>query len=78
MGRTNFCPIFFTFFGCGSNYRMSPNPASSTITLTVDEEKLSKEKTEKSIDQDSREIIISDKTGIIKQRNIYGQNTRQK
>lgn len=67
----------FLFIAGGSYYRMSPNPASSTITLSVDEEKLSKQKIEKSTDQDIREVIISDKTGIVKQRNVYGKNTRQ-
>jgi hypothetical protein len=66
----------FLFIAGGSYFRMSPNPASSTITLAVDEEKLSKQKIEKSTDQDIREVIISDKTGIIKQRNVYGKNTR--
>lgn len=67
----------FLFIAGGSYYMMSPNPASSNITISVDEDKLSKQKIAKSTDQDIRELIISDKTGTTKQRNVYGQNTSQ-
>lgn len=67
----------FLFIAGGSYYMMSPNPASSNITISVDDDKLSKQKIAKSTDQDIREVIISDKTGTIKQKNVYGQNTRQ-
>ncbi len=67
----------FLFIAGGSYYMMSPNPASSNITISVDEDKLSKQKIAKSTDQDIREVTISDITGTIKQRNVYGQNTRQ-
>lgn len=67
----------FLFIAGGSYYMMSPNPGSSNITISVDEGKLSKQKIAKSNDQDIREVTISDITGTIKQRNVYGQNTRQ-
>lgn len=67
----------FLFIAGGSFYRMSPNPATNNITISVDEEKLSKQKIQKSNDQDIREVLIADKMGIIKQRFVYGQNTRQ-
>jgi hypothetical protein len=67
----------FLFIAGGSYYMMSPNPASNNITISVDEDKLLKQKIAKSTDQDIKEVIISDKTGTIKQRNVYGQNTRQ-
>lgn len=67
----------FLFSAGGSYYKISPNPASDNITLAVDEEKLAFQKIEKSTDQNIREVIITDKTGSIKQRNTYANSTRQ-
>lgn len=68
----------FLFYATdGSFYRMSPNSASSNISIAVDEEKLAKQNIGKSNEQDIREVIISDKTGVTKQRSIYGKSTRQ-
>lgn len=68
----------FLFYATdGSFYRMSPNPASSNVSIAVDEEKIAKQNIAKSNDQDIREVIITDKTGIVKQRNVYGKSTRQ-
>lgn len=56
---------------------MSPNPASSTVTVSVNEEQLAKQKIAKSNDQDIREISIVDKMGNVLQHKTYSMDTRQ-
>jgi hypothetical protein len=67
----------FSFSASGSYYIMSPNPANSTLTVAVDEQKLSKQKIVKSSDQDIREVMIVDKIGNVLQRGTYAKDTRQ-
>jgi lysyl endopeptidase len=56
-------------------YRIAPNPASSDITVYVDEEKLKKQKIGKSSDQNIQKIMIMDKLGNVLMQQSYPSNT---
>ena len=58
-------------------YKLSPNPTKDNLTISVDEAKLSTQKIAKSSDQDIREIVILDKTGLIQAKQSYGKGIRQ-
>lgn len=57
-------------------YKVTPNPASSNLIVSVDEEKLSQKRIAKSSEQDIRELIITNKLGVVKMRNTYSKDTR--
>jgi hypothetical protein len=60
-----------------SGYLISPNPTSNDLTVAVDEEKLSTQNGINLEEQDIRDIIILDKTGIIQSKQTFGLGTKQ-
>lgn len=68
---------FYFVVGSSSFYSISPNPTSSTLRLSIDEDKLSKRFITKSNDQDIREVLILDKIGNPIIRRVFGKDTRQ-
>jgi hypothetical protein len=70
----------FTFMDGGwsafDSYSLTPNPASSQLTLTVDEGKLDKMKITRSAEQDIQQIILVDKMGTPVMQQKYGPGTR--
>lgn len=58
-------------------YRIAPNPTKDNLTISVDEVKLATQKIVKSSDQEIREIVILDKTGIVQAKQTYSKGTRQ-
>ncbi len=59
-----------------SIYTISPNPASSMVSVMVDEAKLIQEKITKSNSQDIKEISILDKMGGVISKQAFGKNIR--
>lgn len=76
-GTYDFDVSFAGTFAYNGYYRISPNPTKSTLTVSVDEAKLATQKIAKSSDQDIREIVILDKTGMVQAKQTYGKGTRQ-
>ncbi len=60
-----------------SYYSLAPNPVSSDLTIYVDEEKLKKQKIEKSPDQVIQQVIILDKLGNTLLQQKYPADTRK-
>ena len=60
-----------------SYYSLAPNPASSDLTIYVDDEKLKNQKIPKSPDQVIQQVIIMDKFGNMMIQQKYPQNTRK-
>ena len=64
-------------YNCGgSYYKASPNPATSDLTISGDEEELKRQNIEKSSDQSIKKIIIMDKLGnaLIQQSHPYKES----
>ena len=68
---------YYQAVDCYNYYRLSPNPATSDITVYVDEEGLKKQKIEKSSDQSIQKIIIVDKMGNALVQQSYPTDTRK-
>ena len=60
-----------------SVYTLSPNPATSTLTISIDEAKLAKENVVASNKQDIKEIVITDKMGTPLRKQMFGMHTRR-
>lgn len=58
-------------------YSLAPNPASSELTVYVDDEKLKKQKITKSSDQVIQQVIIMDKFGNMVLRRTYASDTKK-
>jgi hypothetical protein len=56
-------------------YTLSPNPASSTLRLYVDDQKLNKMKLQRSFNQNIQRVIIADKSGNTVYQQKYPANT---
>ena len=70
-----FTPTLYNYSSY-SIYTISPNPASSIVSVRVDEAKLSQEKITKSNSQDIKEISIVDKMGAVISKQAFGKNIR--
>lgn len=68
---------YYEVSNCYNYYRVSPNPATSDITVYVDEEGLKKQKIEKSSEQSIQKIIIMDKQGNALVQQSYPTDTRK-
>jgi N-acetylneuraminic acid mutarotase len=78
----NGCPktLHYTFFPTNCDYAMyslAPNPATSDLVIYVDDEKLKKQKIEKSPDQVIQQVIITDKLGNVLRQQKYPTNTKK-
>jgi len=71
-----FSPTYYSYSQY-SLYTISPNPATSTLSVAVDEEKLSQDKIIKSNSQDIKEISILDKMGTLIRKQGFGNNIRK-
>jgi hypothetical protein len=71
-----FSPTYYSYSQY-SLYTISPNPATSTLSVAVDEEKLSQDKIIKSNSQDIKEISILDKMGTLIRKQAFGKNIRK-
>ena len=67
----------YRLFSNTSSYKIFPNPAHGNLTVAVDEEKSKFHKSIKLSDQDIREIVIIDKIGNMKYRQVYNKGIRQ-
>lgn len=68
----------FSFYAwIGAPYRLSPNPTSNNLVVSIDEEKLKKQKITNTEGIDIREVVILDKLGNILQRKEFGKNIKQ-
>lgn len=71
----------FTFYPAQYNtpyyYIVSPNPATTSLLLSVDETKLAKQNIIKSSKQDIKEITILDKMGTVVKKQTFGNGIRQ-
>jgi hypothetical protein len=65
------------YYSSYSIYNISPNPASSMLTIMIDEEKLSRNKIAKSSSQEIKEISILDKMGVLIRKQAFGKNIRR-
>ncbi len=70
----DFYPTQYNYSGY---YLLAPNPATSELTVSVDESQLQKMNVIKSSDQDIREVVVIDKMGQTKYRQTAGKGTRQ-
>lgn len=70
----DFYPTQYNYSGY---YMLAPNPATSELTVSVDESQLQKMNVIKSSDQDIREVVVIDKMGQAKYRQTTGKGTRQ-
>jgi len=64
------------YYSSSFAYQVNPNPASTTLTVGVDEAKLSRDHILKSKSQDIKEILVLDKMGTIVSKKSYGANVR--
>lgn len=58
-------------------YIVSPNPATTSLLVAVDETKLTTQKIVKSTEQDIKEITILDKMGTVVKKQTFGTGIRQ-
>lgn len=60
-----------------SIYNINPNPATNTLNVMVDEDKLAQEEVPKSSNQDIKAITIVDKMGTVIRKQEFAKNTRK-
>lgn len=60
-----------------SYYSVGPNPASSELTIYVDDEKLKQQKVQKSSDQSIQKIMITDRLGNVLMQKTFSADTRK-
>ncbi|MGZ3846085.1 MAG: T9SS type A sorting domain-containing protein [Flavisolibacter sp.] len=70
----DFYPTQYNYSGY---YMLAPNPVTSDLTVSVDENQLQKMNVTKSSDQDIREVVVIDKMGQMKYKQTAGKGTRQ-
>lgn len=76
-GTYDFDVLFVAQWQYGGYFRISPNPTKDNLTISVDEAKLLANRIAKSSDQDIKEIVILDKTGMVQAKQTYSKGTRQ-
>ncbi|MGF2411505.1 T9SS type A sorting domain-containing protein [Ferruginibacter sp.] len=76
-GAYDFDVLFVAQWQYGGYYTISPNPTKDNLIVSVDEAKLVTQKIAKSSDQNIREIVILDKTGMVLAKQTYSKGTRQ-